>query len=90
MSRQVLAQRLLEGLASQGEMDIAEPPVPLGVALSQQPPSQRPADTMDADMEADDEDVDPTVLMPPGSMAQDLAFTQNVGMVVRPSSSRFY
>lgn len=83
MSRQVLAQRLLEGLASQGEMDIAEPPVPLGFALSQQPPSQRHAEQMDAVMEGDNEEDDPSMRMPPGSMAQDMAFTQNVGMVVR-------
>lgn len=88
MSRQTLAQRLLEGLASQGEMDIAEPSVPLGFALSQQPASQRPpqagSDTdMDIDMDTDMDDDDPTVRMPPGSITQDMAFTQNVGMVVR-------
>lgn len=87
MSRQLLAQRLLEGLEAEGEMDIAEPSVPLVLALSQQPPSQHHArdDTdMDTDMEEED---DSTVRMPPGSMAQDMAFTQNVGMVVNPHST---
>lgn len=83
MSRQLLAQRLLEGLEAEGEMDIAEPSVPLVLALSQQPPSQHHARD-DTDMEEED---DSTVRMPPGSMAQDMAFTQNVGMVVNPHST---
>ncbi|CED84833.1 camk camkl chk1 protein kinase [Phaffia rhodozyma] len=84
MGRAELAQRLLKGLTDAGEMEITEPAVPVGVALSQQSGPSRPvpsSQNADVRMDDDEEDSDgsPAIRMPATMPAGQ--FTQTIGMI---------